>query len=111
MPRHSKPTYVEPYLDQSVTNQIPIIDTSIRDNVNAPCWACGEAGGFKAQASRNGETRYFCHNERKSCYNEYRGRYFDVEPTDTSVLRIPRDQCLHAAGFKCDNCSRHGRTA
>lgn len=29
-----------------------------------------------ASASRSGETRYFCHNEVRSCYNFRRGRYF-----------------------------------
>lgn len=45
-------------------------------NVNAPCDECGATGEYKASASRGGETRYFCHNDERSCYNKRRGRYF-----------------------------------
>lgn len=41
-----------------------------------PCHNCGDTTRIKAKASRGDETRYFCHDSEKSCYNAYRGNYF-----------------------------------
>lgn len=40
------------------------------------CHNCGDTTRIKAKASRGDETRYFCHDSEKSCYNAYRGNYF-----------------------------------
>ena len=45
--------------------------------IEAPCHACGDTGRMKGTASQAGETRYFCHSNDKSCYNDFRGRYFE----------------------------------
>ena len=51
-----------------------VLDTEPR--VTPPCHNCGDTTRHKARASRGGETRYFCHDSDKSCYNAYRGNYF-----------------------------------
>jgi hypothetical protein len=43
------------------------------------CHGCGRTDGLHASASWRGETRYFCHDDERSCYNEWRGRYFAEE--------------------------------
>lgn len=48
-----------------------------QENIDAACHHCGETSDIKAMASKGDEVRYFCHNSRKSCYNERRGTYFD----------------------------------
>lgn len=56
------------------------------ENKAEPCDDCGEVGRMKARASRTHqqlygakftETKLFCHDEEKSCYNYRRGRYFE----------------------------------
>ena len=51
-----------------------------------PCSECGETGRLKGIAMKGQHkervTRYFCHDEEKSCYNYRRGTYFaDLEET------------------------------
>lgn len=41
------------------------------------CYHCGQSHYFMAKVTRGDETRYFCHINERSCYNELRGRYFD----------------------------------
>ena len=43
------------------------------------CHGCGRTDGLYASASHRGEERFFCHDDIRSCYNEWRGRYF-AEP-------------------------------
>lgn len=40
------------------------------------CHACGHSHQFMASASNAAETRYFCHEDGHSCYNDNRGNYF-----------------------------------
>lgn len=40
---------------------------------------------MKGTASQGGETRYFCHTNEQSCYNKFRGRYFE----DPELVEIP----------------------
>lgn len=48
------------------------------DGVKArPCDECGETGRTKGIAWRGHSTRYFCHDEEKSCYNYRKDRYFE----------------------------------
>ena len=41
------------------------------------CDHCGQYGRNKGAASKNHITRYFCHDNERSCYKERAGRYFD----------------------------------
>lgn len=52
------------------------------ENMAAACHACGGGVGLvKATAWKPGhDTRYFCHNSARSCYNDNRGQYFADEP-------------------------------
>lgn len=54
----------------------------IEENKAAACHACGGGvGEVKATAWKHGyDTRYFCHNGERSCYNDNRGAYFAEEP-------------------------------
>lgn len=54
------------------------------------CHECGATEGTMARATMSGrETRYFCHNAGRSCYNVRRGRYFDDEGT---ILTLSPEQ-------------------
>jgi hypothetical protein len=67
------------------------------------CHNCGDTSRIKASASRAGVTRYFCHDNDRSCYNERRGAYFtDETPCNGNCLGG------HSVVIADLLCPRHG---
>lgn len=58
------------------------------------CHGCGRTDGLHASASYRGEERFFCHDDIRSCYNEWRGRYFEEPKPEGGPRWIHGVVCL-----------------